>query len=207
MTPIGTFNQRMSIAVGAARCMVHSVYNAASEYYKLHRKLDVIEVTTLYKIRSWNIYPGAYIFMNFLRWNRQCRGGFHCGFWKLFVENNNLFVPKILIILLHSIYRSIQTTSSDGIFKIKRMSLREILNTKSRTFQIILSYPIHRVYLETNSAVNASTYGTGSRSAIGKRSGTTVAHYKLPLIHATMLGTNCLATSMKLPLSNIGPTE
>lgn len=67
MTPIGTFNQRMSIAVGAARCMVHSVYNAASEYYKLHRKLDVIEVTTLYKIRSWNVYPGAYIFMNFLR--------------------------------------------------------------------------------------------------------------------------------------------
>ena len=61
MTPIGTFNQRMSIAVGAARCMVHSVYNAASEYYKLHRKLDVIEVTTLYKIRSWNVYPGAYI--------------------------------------------------------------------------------------------------------------------------------------------------
>lgn len=102
MTPIGTFNQRMSIAVGAARCMVHSVYNAASEYYKLHRKLDVIEVTTLYKIRSWNVYPGAYIFMNFLRWNRQCRWGFHCGFWKLFVENNNLFLPKILIILLHS---------------------------------------------------------------------------------------------------------
>lgn len=64
------------------------------------------------------------------------------------------------------------------------------------------------MYLETNSVVNASTYGTGSRSAIGKRSGTTAAHYKLPLIHATMLGTNCLATTMKqLPLSNIGPRE
>lgn len=77
---------------------------------------------------------------------------------------------------------------------------------KSRTFQIILRIlsRIHRVYLETNSVVNASTYGTGSRSAIGERSGTTVAHYKLPLIHATMLGTNCLATTMKLPFSNIG---
>lgn len=77
---------------------------------------------------------------------------------------------------------------------------------KSRTFQIILRIlsRIHRVYLETNSVVNASTYGTGSRSAIGERSGTTVVHYKLPLIHATMLGTNCLATTMKLPFSNIG---
>lgn len=132
-----------------------------------------------------------------------------------FIADFENFLLKITICLYRKYwlyyytltYRSIQTTSSDGIFKIKRMSLREILNTKSRTFQIILSYPIHRVYLETNSAVNASTYGTGSRSAIGKRSGTTVAHYKLPLIHATMLGTNCLATSMKLPLSNIGPTE
>lgn len=80
---------------------------------------------------------------------------------------------------------------------------------KSRTFQIILRILSveDRVYLETNSVVNASTYGTGSRSAIGKRSGTTAAHYKLPLIHATMLGTNCLATTMKLPLSNIGLTE
>lgn len=44
----------------------------------------------------------------------------------------------------------------------------------------------------------ASTYGTGSRSAIGKRSGTAVAYYKLPLIHATMLSTNYLGTTMKL---------